>query len=203
MKNWLVFGAAARPVLAIVRICDHTVPWRVVPFKVPRFALPNSRGRKEEAMLTYISAEPCNSLFPDRHVPPSIRIIAFRYADLQPHTLVVQASFVHSIASGVQLANMVDVCVRRNADCAIGRVERNKSHVWRCSAHGRRPGPPCHPNDSQCQPGCCRRCYAQGEYHVCARSLCDTTFSFKTTRYFKAVDKFNEWTVSAFITPGS
>ena len=100
------------------------------------------------------------------HVTSPFYSLAVGHASVQLDALVVKASLFDSIASGLQSSDLVNIRVCWDSDRVIRRFKRGESYSRRWCPYGRRPGPPCYPDDRKCQLGCRRGCHAQGKYHV-------------------------------------
>lgn len=139
-----------------------------------------------------------------QNVASSVSTVAVGFAPLLSDALLDQACTEHHIAFVREPTELVDLGVCRDTNGALRGVKRDPAYSRWCRASGGRAGPPCHSDDSKCKSGCYRGRDAEGKYDV--RDLTERSeldWVEEGSRYLKVVDKFNEWTVSAFITPGS
>lgn len=89
-------------------------------------------------------------------VAPSVPALAVGHAAVRAHASVVEADPDDDVAPRVEPAELVDVCVRGDADRAERGVERGAvvSEPGRGRAHGRRKGQTRHPDDCERESRC-------------------------------------------------
>jgi hypothetical protein len=99
------------------------------------------------------------------NVSPPVHPFSVRHTSLQSHALLYQARGWSHVSACIQSADLVDVGVCRNTDCAVWGDECHECHLWRKCAGWGRARPACDTDDCERKPGRGGGGDAQGREH--------------------------------------